>query len=185
MICKYCNMENPDGSNFCQFCGAPQKEPAIPELTLDPTPAPEPVPVPELTLEPPAPADDFAPQPEAPLTPVYEMPEPAAPMYVPVAPEVAYDTYDGPYPEVPADTQVLKWGIIALCFAITFPVNFLGLPFALKARRLSNTFLAWNSGHTVRERLGRIFGTVALPVSIVLTLFFALYILILILAFAL
>lgn len=197
MICKNCGQENPDGAKFCQFCGTPQNEPIVPALTLEPTPEPDLAPMPELSVEPspeplydaaPEAAGVYAPAPEAPLPPVFEVEQPAAPMYTPVPAEPVYGSeapYDyaqpmyEPEPNVPSDGSVLTWGILALAFgSFGFLVNFLGIIFGIIARKKSNAYINFHGTRTAKERVGRILGTIGIPVGIAFTVFWLLYIII-------
>lgn len=190
MICINCGLENPDGAKFCQHCGAPQ--PAVPALTLEPTPEPDFAPMPELSVEPsPVPelesAPVFAPAPEAPLPPVFEVEQPVAPAYAPVPAEVPYDyaqpMYE-PEPDVPTDGKVLTWGILALAFGSSFLISFLGIIFGIIARKKSNAYINYYGTRTAKERVGRILGTIGIPVGIAMTVFWILYIVFFVVFFA-
>ena len=159
MFCNNCGAQLEEGTKFCAVCGAPVQD-AAPVQQAAPqyeAPAPE------------------APSYEAPAynaAPVYD----AAPAYTPAP------AYNAAPAENPFAGSVLTWGIMALAFACSFYISFLGIVFGIKAKNTAADALAANNGQPLsgKAKVGAILGKVGLIVGIVMTAILALYLLILI-----
>ena len=159
MFCNNCGAQLEEGTKFCAVCGAPVQDAA---------------PVQQATPQYEAPAPE-APSYEAPAynaAPVYD----AAPAYTPSP------AYNAAPAENPFAGSVLKWGIMALAFACSFYISFLGIVFGIKAKNTAADALAANNGQPLsgKAKVGAILGKVGLIVGIVMTAILALYLLILI-----
>ena len=153
MFCNNCGAQLEEGTKFCAVCGAPVQDAA--------------------------PVQQAAPQYEAPAqeVPSYEAPVyDAAPAYTPAP------AYNAVSAENPFAGSVLKWGIMALAFACSFYISFLGIVFGIKAKNTAADALAANNGQPLsgKAKVGAILGKVGLIVGIVMTAILALYLLILI-----
>lgn len=83
-------------------------------------------------------------------------------------------TYAGPLGD---PKPVLVWGILGLAFSCTFFLSFLGIIFSaigLKKARAYNQFT--NNAQSGQAKTGRILSIVGIPVGIVMTIIFAIYI---------
>ena len=167
MYCSNCKIHLSDEVKFCPYCGMP----TAPELDLP------------YENEASAPAAD----PQQPLDPILDMPQPTAPMYTPVpeaAPELpavygspGYDPYG--YPERPVIPQtvidpIFTWGLLGTIFA--FNITILGIIFSAIARKKSTECLNLYGYLPGKAKAGRILSTVGLIGGIVMTVFVALII---------
>ena len=75
-------------------------------------------------------------------------------------------------------TKILVRGILALAFMESFFLSFIGIIFAAKGLGFVKEYLALYGEHQARTRVGQIFCKIALPLSIVLTVFAFLYVVI-------
>lgn len=199
MFCSNCGAQLAEGTKFCAVCGtpvqaAPVAEPEVAEVPAPEAAAPEYVPVEAApVVEEPAyvPPVEAAPVYEAPAeepAPVYAAPvEEPAPVYTPPVEEPVYElpvdepvyvTDAAPAAGVnPVFGETLKWGIMALAFASTFWISFLGIVFGLKAKKTSEEALAANNGAPLsgKAKVGSILGKIGLIVGIVMTAFLAIY----------
>ena len=76
-----------------------------------------------------------------------------------------------------ASKSVLTFGIIALAFTCTFWLSFVGIIFAFIARSKVKAYESEFGPATGKTKVGKIFSIVSIPLSIVMTVFFVLYIL--------
>ena len=74
--------------------------------------------------------------------------------------------------------KILVRGILALAFMESFFLSFIGIIFAAKGLGFVKEYLALYGEHQARTRVGQIFCKIALPLSIVLTVFAFLYVVI-------
>ena len=178
MYCKYCGSLLKDNARFCTACGKPA-EVAIQSET---TPVVNNVPVqPQPTPVQPQPAP-VQPQP----TPVQPQPVPISP----VQPAQYQQPVSTPAPAVSNEisdkqSSILTFGILALAFAISFFVSFMGIVFGIITMNKVKEYVQLMGETTGRASVGKGLGKAGLIVGIVLTSIFVLYIaLIVILALA-
>ena len=129
MFCNHCGANVPEGSAFCQNCGAP-------------------------VASVPAQSDPYRVTPKA------------DPYVKPVDPR-----------EREASKSVLTFGIIALAFSCSWILSFVGIIFAFIARSKVKAYESEFGPATGKTKVGKIFSIVSIPLSIVMTVFFVLYIL--------
>ena len=185
LFCSNCGAQLAEGTKFCAVCGtpvqaaAPVQEPEVQYAPAAEEPAVEYIPQAEAPVQEEAPA--YVPPVEEPA-PVYTPPveEPAA-AYVPLVDDPANVVYPIDTPPVnPLFGETLKWGIMAIAFASTFWISFLGIVFGLKAKKTSDKALASNNGAPLsgKAKVGTILGKVGLILGIVMSAFLAIYLLI-------
>ncbi len=153
MFCRFCGTQLPDNSAFCPSCGAAQS-------SVSSTPQPTPV-----SSEP-----TYDPSYDPSYKPSYEPShEPShEPSYEP-----SYDAaqFNTPLTNTPAvsSTPILVFGILALSFACTFYLSFLGIIFGAITMSRAKSFLATMGSLSGKAKTGRILGKVGLILGIVLT----------------
>lgn len=73
-------------------------------------------------------------------------------------------------------SELMKWGIMATCFAFTWPVAFLGIVFGSKAKKLEKQFLELEGRTYNCAKVGAVCGKVGFFGGIGMTCFLAIYI---------
>ncbi len=129
MFCNHCGANVPEGSAFCQNCGAP-----VASVPAQPDP--------------------------------YRVTPAVNPNAKTVDPR-----------EREASKSVLTFGIIALAFSCSWILSFVGIIFAFIARSKVKAYESEFGPATGKTKVGKIFSIVSIPLSIVMTVFFVLYIL--------
>ena len=77
--------------------------------------------------------------------------------------------------------SILTFGILAIAFGSTFYLSFLGIVFGAIARSKAKTYLM-SYPLVGRAKVGRILGTVGFVLGIVLTVFFTLWLIVVVFA---
>lgn len=161
MYCKKCGADIPDQSVVCPYC----------RFDLS-------APMPQ-TLRTPAYREGYTGSNAGYEQPVYEQPVYEQPVYE--QPPHQYIQPVPQYPGAPTPQQqsdsntLLVFGILGLAFACTFFLSFLGIIFSAIAKGKSRDYLFRYGEHYGKAKVGRILANVGLPVGIVLTCFFVLY----------
>ncbi len=103
---------------------------------------------------------------------------PAAPNYDPYRPAPTYDAFAKPVDprEREAAKSVLTFGIIALAFTCTWVLSFVGIIFAFIAHSKARAYERDFGPASGKAKVGKIFSIVSIPLSIVMTVFFLIYI---------
>ena len=109
--------------------------------------------------------------------PVYNQPQYQQPAY---SQQQAQPQYAQPVGE--NTSPLLVFGILALAFACTFYVSFLGIVFGAMQKNKLEAYLAAGGIYAGKAKVGGILGKVGLIVGIVLTAIFAVYLTVLIFA---
>ena len=157
MFCHNCGTALDEGVKFCPNCGAPIAAPEA-EEPIAPT-VEEPV--------------------ASVVEPVYEQPvyeQPAAPVY-------QQPVYRDPIVNEEAaslSTPILVFGIMGLAFACTFWLSFLGIIFSAIGKGKVKAFLAAGGQLSGKAKVGNILAKVGLIVGIILTVFFVIYLIVII-----
>lgn len=107
-------------------------------------------------------------------------PAPEAPVYQ--APPVQQPIYNAaPVNTVPYNTTpILVFGILAIAFACTFYLSFLGIVFGAMTKGKVNAYLAQGYALSGKAKVGSILGKVGLIVGIVMTAIFAIWLLVIV-----
>ena len=162
MFCHNCGTALDDGVKFCPNCGAliaaPEAEEPIAPTVEEPVAS---------VVEP------------AYEQPVYE--QPAAPVYQQPA-------YEQPVYREPAvneeaaslSTPILVFGIMGLAFACSFYLSFLGIIFSAIGKGKVKQFLAAGGQLSGKAKVGSILAKVGLIVGIILTVFFVIWLIVMI-----
>ena len=168
MFCNQCGNQVPDGVSFCPNCGAPVAQ-------ADPAPASEPQyaqPVEPQYAQPAEPqyAQPAQPQYAQPVEPQYA--QPAQPQYP--QPQYSQPVYGEPMPPV-GDAQErelakqnLIFGILAIAFACTFYLSFMGIIFGAISMGKAKAYAA-SYPMSGKAKVGSILGKVGFILGIVLT----------------
>ena len=164
MFCHNCGTALDEGVKFCPNCGTPIEVP-VTEEPVEQAPVYE-----EPVMEQPV-----YQQPAAPVVeqPVYQ--QPAAPASEPV--------YRAPVVNTEAaalSTPILVFGIMGLAFACTFWLSFLGIIFSAIGKGKVKAFLAAGGQLSGKAKVGSILAKVGLILGIVLTVFFVIYLIVVI-----
>lgn len=173
MFCKNCGFNLPEGVAFCPQCGAkveaaPAAEAApVIEATpiIEAAPVVEPAPVCE-----PAPAPAAEPAPAFEPAPVYAEAPKAEPVYAAAPATVNNANVE----ELSKDALI--WGILGLAFSCTFFLSLLGIIFSAIAKKKYAAYAAAAGTPSGKGKVGGILARVGLPVGIVMTVFFFIYI---------
>ena len=149
MFCTNCGASIQDGTNVCPVCGAPVQ----------------------------------GAQPQSNQQPQFEQPQFNQPQFE--QPQFNQPQFNQPYyqqPAVPSSvtpSSVLTWGIVGLAFSCTFFLSFLGIIFSVVGTKKAKK-LAEESGQPLsgKAKVGGILAKVGLPLGIVLTILFVIYIIV-------
>lgn len=76
---------------------------------------------------------------------------------------------------VPAERPGLVWGILGLAFGCSFFISFLGIIFSAIGKKKAKKYTEQGYVLAGKDKVGHILSKVGLPVSIVLTVFGAIY----------
>lgn len=98
-------------------------------------------------------------------------------------PAYSYVSAPAPVPQVDSGS-VLTFGILALVFANTFLLSFLGIVFGVIAMNKANTYCACGYPLEGKAKVGRILGKVGMILGIVMTVLFVLYLIMFVSMFA-
>lgn len=159
MFCHNCGNALEDGAKFCPNCGTPV---AVPEVHTPEEPAAEKI------------AETVCEEPAV-EAPVYEAP--AAPVYqAPVAEPAVDPTLNG------MSKSILIFGIIGLAFSCSFYLSLLGIIFSAIGKGKVKAFLAAGGQLTGKAKVGNILAKVGLILGIVLTVFFVIWLIVIIVA---
>ena len=164
MFCNQCGNEIPNETRFCPNCGAPVAAPA-PEQPAAPAQPQEPVYAQPVQPQEPQYAQPVQ-QPAQPQEPVYAQPVQQPPY---AQPEPAYAQ---PVPGNPDERDkaksILIFGILAIAFACSYYVSFMGIVFgAITANKVKEYIAAYPLAG--KAKVGSILGKVGLIVGIVFT----------------
>lgn len=151
MNCKKCGAIIPDGGIICPYCGFDTRSPSFQTLNNS------------QRYEQPAQAQYIPPQPQP------------QPQYVQPQPQVVTPGYVTPQQQAEANS-VLIWGILGLAFACTFWLSFLGIIFSAIDRGKVKDYLFRYGALYGKAKVGNILSRIGLPVGIVLTAIFVIYI---------
>ena len=155
MFCQNCGSALEDGVKFCPNCG-------------------EPVAVPEVDTPEEAAAEIVAEEPVV-EAPVYQAP--AAPVYQAPVVEPTVD------PELNGMSKsILIFGIIGLAFSCSFYLSLLGIIFSAIGKGKVKAVLAAGGQLTGKAKVGNILAKVGLILGIVLTVFFVIWLIVVIAA---
>ena len=155
MSCQNCGSALEDGAKFCPNCG-------------------EPVAVPEVDTPEEAAAEIVAEEPVV-EAPVYQAP--AAPVYqAPVVEPTVDPALNG------MSKSILIFGIIGLAFSCSFYLSLLGIIFSAIGKGKVKAFLAAGGQLTGKAKVGNILAKVGLILGIVLTVFFVIWLIVVIAA---
>ncbi len=157
MFCRYCGNQLREDAKFCSSCGKPVEDVTQP---ADPVVTEEPV-INEAPVADPAPVCNVTPT---------------------VVPSVQTQ-YQASVSEAQAtekQNSVLTYGILALSFALTGIISFLGIIFGAIAMNKANEYIRLIGTSTARVTVGKGLGKGGLIAGIALTAFFTLYILLII-----
>lgn len=160
MFCSNCGNQVAEGAAFCANCGNAVNAQAAPVET----PAAEPVAVATPVAEP-VQEQTFAPAPEA--QNVYGN----APTY-----QSAPTFNAAPVAAGPSASSVMIKGILAIAFACSFYLSFLGIVFGSMAKNAVAQFQAANGGQLFGQaKVGSILGKVGFILGIVMTVLFVIW----------
>ncbi len=158
MLCSKCGTNLNDSDQFCPNCGA-----AVHAATSDAQPAQQPTP-------------QYGQQP----MPQYGQ-QPVAPYGQQPMPQYGQQVYVSEEQQA-AGNSLLKWGILGLAFGCSFFGSILGIIFSAIALNKLKLYREQYGEATGKAKVGGILAKIGLPVSIVLTVFFFIYIIALIVA---
>ena len=155
MFCTNCGASIQDGTNVCPVCGAPVQ----------------------------------GAQPQSNQQPQFEQPQFNQPQFE--QPQFNQPQFNQPYyqqPAVPSSvtpSSVLTWGIVGLAFSCTFFLSFLGIIFSAVGTKKAKK-LVEESGQPLsgKAKVGNILAKVGLPLGIVLTIFFIIWVIVIVAAIA-
>lgn len=162
MFCQNCGTQLENGTRYCPNCGVPVA-------------APEPPAYEDRTV---AASGSFYQQPEQPM---YEQPE------QPVYQQPEQPAYQEPVvtsnPEANAlSTPILIFGILGIAFGCSFYLSFLGIIFSGIAKGKVKQFLAAGGVLSGKAKVGNILAKVGMILGIVLTVFFVIWVIAIIVA---
>lgn len=115
----------------------------------------------------------------APEAPVYQAPPVQEPVYqAPAQPAYQQPVYQAAPAAAPAEASksILVFGILAIAFACSFYLAFLGIVFGAITKSKVNAYLAQGYPLAGKAKVGRILGKVGLILGIVLTVILIIYI---------
>ncbi len=158
---------------FCSNCGAAVGQKAAePEIKVEPEVKAEPevkVAEPEVKAEHEYKEHKYVPNAEATYSPEPEPKAAPEPINIPV----------GPHPK---PTNVLVWGILGLAFACTWVFSFLGIIFSAVAKSKAKAYLRSGAAYSTQVKVGKNLATGGLIAGIILSVFWVLYIFIIVIA---
>lgn len=163
MYCRHCGNQLRENSKFCSSCGKPVEivnQPTEPVVTEEPIVTEAPV-INEAPVAEPAPVCNVTPA----VVPSVQT------QYQPSVSEAQ---------AVEKQNSVLTYGILALSFALTGIISFLGIIFGAIAMNKANEYIRLMGANSARVSVGKGLGKGGLIAGIALTAFFTLYLLLII-----
>jgi len=149
---------------FCRYCGAQLQE------------GQERCPSCGTLIEWARPAESAQPAQEAPKVTYAPQPAPVTPVYTAQGQQVVSEV------TAKEATSALVWGILGLAFACTFFVSFLGIIFSAIGLSRANNFIRTYGAISGKVKTGHILSKVGLIVGIVMTVFFFIWLIVIIAA---